>query len=107
MSLLSGLRSQIEQLLALAQQSYELLKPEIDLHLASDSPDVEAIDHLLDHLYPAYSMGKDEGTYRALVAKLAAVDPEAAAFYEECILEETNDAGACCVSPNHAAQSNR
>lgn len=88
MSLLSDLRPLILQLQELAEQSYLLLKPEIDFQLASDSPDVEAIDHLLDQLYPAFSMGKDEGTYRAMVAKLATTDPEAAAFYEEFMLEE-------------------
>ncbi len=87
MSLLSNLRPLILELQQLAEQSFHLLKPEIDYHLASDSPDVEAIDHLLDHLYPAFSMGKEEGAYRALVAKLATADPEAAAFYEEFIIE--------------------
>lgn len=88
MSLLSNLRPLILQLQQLAEQSYHLLKPEIDFHLGADSPDVEAIDHLLDQLYPACSMGRDEGTYRALVAKLATVDPEAAAFYEKNFLED-------------------
>lgn len=88
MSLLSDLRPLIQHFQALSEQSYLLLKPEIDFHLASDSPDVEAIDHLLDQLYPAFSMGRDEGTYRALVAKLATVDPEAAAFYEKNFLED-------------------
>ena len=85
MPLPPNLLSQIEHLLELAAASFHLLKPEIDRLLASESPKVEDMDHLLDSLYPAYSMGKDQGAYRVQVEKLATIDPEAAKFYQDTI----------------------
>lgn len=87
-SFVDDLRPHIHHLQALAAESYQWLKPEIACHLASEAPDIDALDHLLEQLYPAFSMGVDEGNYRALVAKLATASPEAAAFYEANFLED-------------------
>lgn len=91
MPLLDDLRPQILELQALATQSYQLLKPSVEWHLQQKAADVAALDHLLDQLYPAFSMGVDEGSYQKLVIKMAAADPEAAAFYLEHLGEDGID----------------
>ena len=77
------LSSNLQNLQAQLAAQAPFLQERVNKILEERSQDINAIDHLMDDLFPLFDYGYCVEDFHRLNAHLATVDPEVAKFYTE------------------------
>ena len=79
---IANLRPMLEDLQHLFARQESVLHYQVNEILASNSKDIEAVNHLMDDLFNNMFHGRGIDDFQRLKAHLTSLDPDAAAFYQ-------------------------